>query len=86
MPYLPPALTDLTALGLIALSFLTSLITATFSLGGGSLMIIAMTLVMPPVVVVPIHGCVQLGSNTGRAFALREHIQWNFILWVTLGR
>jgi len=85
MPYLPPALTDLTALGLIALSFLTSLITATFSLGGGSLMIIAMTLVMPPVVVVPIHGCVQLGSNTGRAFALREHIQWNFILWVTLG-
>ena len=85
MPYLPPGLGEWTALGLVVLSFVTSLITATFSLGGGSLMIIAMTLVMPPVVVVPVHGCVQLGSNVGRAFALRDHIQWNFILWLTLG-
>jgi uncharacterized membrane protein YfcA len=50
---LPAGLGEWAALGLVALSFLTSLITATFSLGGGSLMIIAMTLVMPPVVVVP---------------------------------
>jgi uncharacterized protein len=85
MSYLPPGLEQWTALGLIALSFITSLITATFSLGGGSLMIIAMTLVMPPVVVVPVHGCVQLGSNVGRAVSLRDHIQWNFILWVSLG-
>jgi len=85
MPYLPPGLGEWTAVGLVALSFVTSLITATFSLGGGSLMIIAMTLVMPPVVVVPVHGCVQLGSNVGRAFALRDHIQWNFILWLGLG-
>jgi uncharacterized membrane protein YfcA len=85
MSYLPPGIEQWTAFGLIALSFISSLITATFSLGGGSLMIIAMTLVMPPVVVVPVHGCVQLGSNVGRAFSLREHIQWNFILWVTLG-
>lgn len=85
MPYLPPDLGEWVALGLVALSFITSLITATFSLGGGSLMIIAMTLVMPPVVVVPVHGCVQLGSNLGRAFTLRDHIQWSFILWVTLG-
>jgi uncharacterized protein len=82
---LPAGLGEWAALGLVALSFLTSLITATFSLGGGSLMIIAMTLVMPPVVVVPVHGCVQLGSNVGRAFTLRDHIQWSFILWVTLG-
>lgn len=85
MPYLPPGLGEAAALGLVALSFITSLITATFSLGGGSLMIIAMTLMMPPLVVVPVHGCVQLGSNVGRAFTLRGHIQWRFILWVTLG-
>lgn len=72
-------------MGLIALSFITSLITATFSLGGGSLLIAAMTLVLPPVVVVPVHGCVQLGSNVGRAVVQRAHIQWNFILWVSLG-
>lgn len=85
MSYLPPGLGEGVAAGLVALSFITSLITATFSLGGGSLMIIAMTLVMPPLVVVPVHGCVQLGSNVGRAFALRAHIQWPFILWITLG-
>ena len=82
---LAPGLGHWVALALIALSFFTSLITATFSLGGGSLLIAAMTLVLPPLVVVPVHGCVQLGSNAGRAVVMREHIQWKFILWVTLG-
>lgn len=82
---LPPDVNGLIALGLIALSLLTSLITATFSLGGGSLMIAAMALVLPPVVVVPVHACVQFGSNAGRAWVLRAHIQWHFILWLTLG-
>ncbi len=85
LPALAPGLDGWTATGLVALSFITSLITATFSLGGGSLLIAAMTLVMPPVVVVPVHGCVQLGSNAGRAIVQRAHIQWNFILWVSLG-
>jgi uncharacterized membrane protein YfcA len=82
---LPPGLAEWTVLALIALSFVTSLITATFSLGGGSLMIAAMALVLPPVVVVPVHGCVQLGSNAGRAVVQRRHIQWPFILWLTSG-
>ncbi len=73
------------ALALVALSFFTSLITATFSLGGGSLMIAAMALAFPPVVVVPVHGCIQLGSNAGRALVQREHIQWQPILWLALG-
>lgn len=85
MQELAPGLGPWLALALIALSFVTSLITATFSLGGGSLLIAAMTLVLPPFVVVPVHGCVQLGSNAGRAVVMRAHIQWKFILWVTLG-
>jgi uncharacterized protein len=44
-----------------------------------------MTLVLPPGVVVPIHGCVQIGSNAGRTLVQRAHIQWRFILWVTAG-
>jgi uncharacterized protein len=82
---LPPGLGEWPVLALIALSFVTSLITATFSLGGGSLLIAAMTLLLPPLVVVPVHGCVQLGSNAGRALIQRAHIQWHFILWLTLG-
>jgi uncharacterized membrane protein YfcA len=82
---LAPDVDRITALGLVTLSLLTSLITATFSLGGGSLLISAMALVLPPVVVVPVHACVQFGSNAGRAWVQRAHIQWPFILWLTLG-
>lgn len=85
MPALAPDVDTVTALGLMTLSFVTSLITATFSLGGGSLMISAMALILPPVVVVPVHGCVQLGSNVGRAWVQRAHIQWHYILWISLG-
>ncbi len=82
---LPPGLDPLLALALIGLSFVTSLITATFSLGGGTLMIAVLALVFPPAVVVPVHGCVQLGSNGGRALVQREHIQWTLIAWISAG-
>ena len=85
MPELAPGLGEWPTLGLVVLSFLTSLVTATFSLGGGSLLIAAMTLLLPPLVVVPVHGCVQLGSNAGRAWLMRRHIRWSFIFWVALG-
>ena len=85
MTTLAPAVDLVTALALMGLSFVTSLITATFSLGGGSLMISAMALILPPMVVVPVHGCIQLGSNVGRAWVQRAHIQWNYILWISLG-
>lgn len=81
-----PADLDLTAaLALIALSLVTSLITATFSLGGGTLMVAVLALVFPPTVVVPLHGAIQLGSNAGRAVVQRGHIQWQLVLWLSLG-
>lgn len=73
------------ALVLIGLSFLSSLITATFSLGGGMLMLAVLALVFPPAVVVPLHGAIQLGSNAGRAVVQRAHVQWQFVLWISLG-
>lgn len=82
---LPPELDVWMALALIGLSFVTSLITATFSLGGGSLMVAVLALVFPPAVVVPVHGCVQLGSNAGRALVQRAHVQWHLIAWISLG-
>jgi len=82
---LPVGLDPTLAVILIGLSFVTSLITATFSLGGGTLMIAILALVFPPAVVVPVHGCVQLGSNAGRALVQREHVQWNLIVWISLG-
>lgn len=82
---LPPDLSPLLALSLVALSFLASLITATFSLGGGSLMVVVLALVFPPAVVVPVHGVIQLGSNGGRAVLQRDHVQWGLVRWLLLG-
>lgn len=82
---LPADLDPTLALALVALSLVTSLITATFSLGGGTLMVAVLALVFPPLVVVPLHGAIQLGSNAGRALVQRAHIQWQLVLWLSLG-
>ncbi len=83
--FLPAGVDPLLALILIGLSFVTSTVTATFSLGGGLLMVAILALVFPPAVVVPVHGAVQLGSNAGRALVQRDHIQWHLIVWISLG-
>jgi uncharacterized protein len=83
--FLPENLDPLMALALVALSFVTSLITATFSLGGGTLMVAVLAVVFPPAIVVPLHGAIQLGSNGGRAIVQRAHIQWGFVRWIALG-
>lgn len=82
---LPAGLEPLIALALVGLSFFTSLITATFGLGGGMLMVAVLAMVFPPAIVVPLHGAVQLGSNAGRALVQRAHVQWRFVLWISLG-
>jgi len=82
---LPSGFDPLMALALIGLSLFTSLITATFSLGGGMLMVAVLAVVFPPAIVVPLHGAIQLGSNAGRALVQREHVQWRFVLWISLG-
>ena len=82
---LPAGLDPLIALVLVGLSLVASLITATFSLGGGMLMLAVLALVFPPAIVVPVHGAIQLGSNAGRAAVQRAHIQWRFVLWISIG-
>ncbi len=80
-----PGLDGPAVAGLVALSALTSSMTAAFGLGGGSLLIAVMSLMMPAAIVVPVHGAVQLGSNGGRAILRRSYIQWRFARWFVLG-
>jgi len=62
---------------LCATSFLASLITAMLGLGGGMLMLATMALYLTPAVLIPLHGAVQLGSNTARAVLMRaDVIRW----------
>ena len=73
---LPSALAVVSAGGLVALSFFTSALTAAVGIGGGVVLLAVMASFLPPLVVLPVHGIVQLGSNSGRAAVMRAHIHW----------
>lgn len=73
---LPDGFSALAAAGLVFASFFTSALTAAFGLGGGVAMLGLMGLVMPVASLIPVHGAVQLGSNTGRAIHQRAFIRW----------
>lgn len=64
---------------LIAASFFTSAMTAVLGLGGGILLIAIMANILPPLAVVPVHGIVQLASNSSRALFSRSEIIWRLI-------
>ncbi|RUT30977.1 sulfite exporter TauE/SafE family protein [Arsenicitalea aurantiaca] len=83
--FLPEGVSATVALMLMVVSFFTSMLTATFSLGGGMLMLAALALVFPPSIVVPVLGAVQLGSNAGRVALQFPHVQWRLVFWLGIG-
>ncbi|AVX05113.1 hypothetical protein MXMO3_02601 [Maritalea myrionectae] len=85
MALLPSDLAPSFSLLLIFASFFTSATTAAFGLGGGAMLIALMTTVMNPLIAVPVHGAVQLGSNGGRAMVRFPHIVWPFFIWFCIG-
>ena len=64
---------------LVVCAGVTSLITATLGIGGGVTLLAIMALVLPPQIIIPVHGIVQLGSNAGRAAMSWRHIDWRVI-------
>ncbi|MCF4097959.1 sulfite exporter TauE/SafE family protein [Maritalea mediterranea] len=82
---LPTDLAPSFSLLLILASFFTSATTAAFGLGGGAMLIALMTTVMTPLVAIPVHGAVQLGSNGGRTLLRHKHIVWPFFFWFCVG-
>lgn len=76
---LPESLSLPVALFLLACSTLTSMITASLGAGGGVLLLVLMANWMPPAAIIPVHGMIQLGSNSGRAFLTRKKVDWKVI-------
>ncbi len=64
---LPAGMDPGIALLLLAASAVTSGVTAALGIGGGVLLLAAMASLVPPAVLIPVHGVVQVGSNAGRA-------------------
>jgi len=81
----PDDLSLLASLLLIAVSFITSALTAAVGLGGGIALIAAMATVMPTTALVPVHGVVQIGSNAGRALVQIRHVDWSILAWFAAG-
>ena len=65
---------------LIGVSFLTSTCTAIIGMGGGIMLISAMPGLLPAAAIVPVHGAVQLASNSSRVLLGLHHIEWR-IFW-----
>lgn len=70
---------------LLATSFIASFITVAFGIGGGALLLAVMASLVPPAVLIPVHGVVQLGSNAGRALLTLRHVAWWAMGWFTVG-
>ncbi len=64
---------------LVLASFFTSALTAAFGVGGGVAMLALMGVLIPVTQLIPVHGAVQLGSNTGRAWHQRINIRWPLV-------
>ena len=82
---LPPELSIFHALILIISAGVTSFISAAMGIGGGLLLLIIMANVMPLSALIPVHGLVQLGSNTNRMIMTRQHIQMSIVGYFALG-
>lgn len=70
---------------LIGTSFLSSFITTSMGIGGGTLMLAVMAQVLPANAIVAVHGMVQLGSNFSRVVLFFGDINWKLIGNFALG-
>lgn len=61
-------------------AFCTSALTAVVGAGGGTALIALMLQVITPAAAIPVHGVVQLASNTTRVWLLWQHMSWPIIL------
>jgi len=58
---------------LCAAAFATAVLSAVVGMAGGITLLAAMLLWLPPLVVIPLHGVIQLASNGSRTWFQRRH-------------
>ena len=66
---------------LAVLALISSGISAVIGMAGGVTLISGMMLVIPAGMVVPIHGVVQLASNSTRLLVFLKHVRWRIVGW-----
>ena len=66
-------------LALTLVGFATSILSAVVGMAGGVTLLSVMLLFYDPLVAIPLHGVVQLVSNSSRAVIHRSHLRWDLI-------
>ena len=74
-------MTPLTLGALGALAMVAAGISAVIGMAGGITLLSGMLLVIPYGAAVPIHGVVQLASNSTRLVVFFKHVKWRIVLW-----
>lgn len=69
---------------LIGFSFVTSTLTGSIGVGGGIMLLSVMPGLLPAAAIIPVHGAVQLASNTSRVLFGLRHVRWS-IFWPFAG-
>ncbi|OVE82069.1 hypothetical protein BVY03_02115 [bacterium K02(2017)] len=71
---------------LIAIScFFTSALSGTIGMGGGVLLLAVLTFFFPIQILIPLHGIIQLVSNTSRVYLLRKHVHKQIFKYFIVG-
>ncbi|HET8902801.1 MAG TPA: sulfite exporter TauE/SafE family protein [Saccharospirillum sp.] len=83
--WMPDSVSALAFWSLVFVSYITSAITAALGIGGGATLLAIMANLLPASAVIPLHGVVQLGSNTGRLTLLFRAVDWRLVLWFSIG-
>lgn len=65
---------------LFLISIATSVISAVTGMAGGIVLLSFMTLILPHHILIPLHGMIQLVSNSSRAVTLFKEIRWSLLL------
>ncbi len=76
----PPGIEPFWALFLVAFSAVTSFTTAAAGIGGGTILVAVIAVIVPVSALIPVHGAVQVGSNAGRTAILLPHVDRSVLL------
>ena len=70
---------------LLTIILISSTISGMVGIGGGVLLLAFMSTIFPPAVLIPLHGSIQLLSNTSRSILLFRNIDKKIFLFFTIG-
>ncbi len=83
--HFPADMAAATVVFLVLSTLVTSVIGAVFGVGGGTILLALLALMLPPIALIPIHGIVQLGATASRTWFMRRHIQRQVVLPFLVG-